>query len=372
MRRTRAVAAAAITCALLVAACSSDKAKPAASSSASSAPSASSVASDAGRGETITLVAHDSFAVSDDVMAKFKADTGIEVKVLKGGDAGAVVNQAILTKDHPQGDVLYGIDNTLLTRGLDSGLFDPYTSSALGDLDPAFDLDAAQHRVTPIDYSDVCVNYDKRAIGGAGQPAVPTTLDDLKRPDLEGKLVVENPATSSTGLAFLLSTISRYGESGYLNYWKALKANGVQIVDGWEQAYNESFTAGGASGDRPLVVSYATSPPADIVYAQEPKDTTDVGVVTDGCYRQVEFAGVLHGTAHEAAARKLVDFLASDAVQADVPLQMFVFPVRKGVPLPDVFTKFAATVANPLQLPPDDVTANRDKWIADWTAAVTG
>jgi thiamine transport system substrate-binding protein len=355
----------AIACVVLAAACGSDKAAP-------SASSASSAASDAGRGETITLVAHDSFAVTDTVLAKFKADTGIEVKVLKGGDAGAVVNQAILTKDHPQGDVLYGIDNTLLTRGLDAGLFDPYTSSALADLDPALDLDAAQHRVTPIDYSDVCVNFDKRAIGGAGQPAVPKTLDDLKSPDLKGKLVVENPATSSTGLAFLLSTISRYGESGYLDYWKALKANGVQVVDGWEQAYNESFTAGGANGDRPLVVSYATSPPADIVYAQTPKDTTDVGVVTDGCYRQVEFAGVLHGTAHEAAAHKLVDFLASEAVQADVPLQMFVFPARKGIALPDVFTKFAATIADPLQLPPDQVTANRDKWIADWTAAVTG
>jgi thiamine transport system substrate-binding protein len=354
---------------MLVAACGSDdKAKPAAiASNASSAGS-----SDAGRGETITLVTHDSFAVSDEVLAKFTADTGIEVKQLKGGDAGAVVNQAILTKDHPQGDVLYGIDNTLLTRGLDAGLFDPYTSPALPDLDAALDLDAAQHRVTPIDFSDVCVNFDKRAVGGAGQPPVPKTLDDLKAPELQGKLVVENPATSSTGLAFLLSTISRYGEDGYLDYWKALKANGVQVVDGWEQAYNEAFTGGDAGGDRPLVVSYATSPPADVVFADPPKDTTDIGVLVDGCYRQVEFAGVLHGTTHEAAARKLIDFLASDAFQADVPLQMFVFPARTGTALPDVFTKFAATVSDPLQLPPDEVTAKRDTWIADWTAAVTG
>jgi thiamine transport system substrate-binding protein len=364
MRTTRPLAAA-IACALLVAACGSDKAKPTASGSSVSA-------SDAGRGDTITLVSHDSFAASDDVLAKFTADTGIEVKVLKGGDAGAVVNQAILTKDHPQGDVLYGIDNTLLTRGLDAGLFDPYTSTELGNLDPSFDLDKDQHRVTPIDYSDVCVNVDKRAIGGAGQPALPTTLDDLKRADLKGKLVVENPATSSTGLAFLLATISRYGESGYLDYWKALRDNGVLVVDGWEQAYNESFSAGGAGGDRPLVVSYATSPPADIVFAETPKDTTDVGVVTDGCYRQVEFAGVLHGTSHEAAARKLVDFLASETFQADMPLQMFVFPARTATALPDVFTKFAAKVTDPLALPPDQVTANRDRWIADWTAAVTG
>ncbi|MEY2591487.1 MAG: thiamine transport system substrate-binding protein [Acidimicrobiaceae bacterium] len=366
MRRTRHVGAAAIACALLVAACGSDK-RPAADAS-----SASATASNAGRGDTITLITHDSFAKSDGVLEKFTADTGIEVKILKGGDAGAVVNQAILTKDHPQGDVLYGIDNTLLSRGLDAGLFDSYTSSALRDLDPALDLDPAQHRVTPIDYSDVCVNIDKRAFGGAGQPAAPLTLDDLKNPSLKGKLVVENPATSSTGLAFLLATVKRYGENGYLDYWKALRANDVLVVDGWEQAYNESFTAGGASGDRPLVVSYATSPPADVFYAQEPKDQSDVGVVTDGCYRQVELAGVLHGTSHQAAAQKLVDFLASATFQADMPLQMFVFPARKGVALPDVFTKFAAKVTDPLQLPPDAVTANRERWIADWTAAVSG
>src|SRR4051812_2874140 len=292
----RRFAATAIAVALLAVACGSDSKRAANDSSQSSADL---------RGQTLTLVSHDSFAVSEGVLKEFEDRTGITVNQVKGGDAGAVVNQAILTKDHPQGDVLYGIDNTLLTRGLDAGLFDPYTSSELGALDPVLDLDKDQHRVTPIDYSDVCVNFDRRAVGGAGQPAVPTTLDDLERPDLKGRLVVENPATSSTGLAFLLATISRYGENGYLDYWKALRDNGVLVVDGWEQAYNESFSAGGAGGDRPLVVSYATSPPADIVFAQEPKDTTHVGVLTDRCYPQGEVAGGLHRTSHQAAPPKL-------------------------------------------------------------------
>jgi thiamine transport system substrate-binding protein len=346
----------------LLAACGSDH-KTAANASASSGSSDT-------RGEHITLVTHDSFVISDEVLKGFEDRTGITVAVLKGGDAGAMVNQAILTKDHPQGDVLYGVDNTLLSRAVDAGLFEPYDSPARSTLDPAFDLDAAQHRVTPVDYSDVCVNVDRTAFGGPGQAPPPANLEDLLAPEYKGRLVVENPATSSPGLAFLLATVARFGDPGYLDYWTKLRANGVKVVDGWEQAYNDSFTLGGGGGDKPLVVSYATSPPADVAFASPAKDTTDVGTVTDGCYRQIEFVGVLRGTKHQAAARAFVDFMASPEEQADLPLSMFVFPVRAGTPLPDVFDRFAARVAHPYQLPPDQVTAKRDQWIAAWTSTV--
>jgi thiamine transport system substrate-binding protein len=321
-------------------------------------------------GQTITLLTHDSFVVTDSVLQAFEAKSGIHVNVQKGQDAGALVNQAILTKDNPQGDVLYGVDNTLIGKATSAGLFEAYRSPALAAIDPAFDIDPGKDRVTPVDYSDVCVNYDKRAYGVAGKPAPPATLADLTAPAYKGQLVIENPATSSTGLAFLLATVARYGDDGYLGYWNKLKANDVKVVEGWTQAYQDTFTLGGGTGDRPLVVSYATSPPADIVYATTPKDTTDVGVVTDGCYRQVEAAGILTGTKHRAAAEQLIDFLASPELQADVPLNMFVFPVRRGTPLPDVFTKFAATIADPLQLRPDEVAAKRDGWVRDWTATV--
>jgi len=306
MRRPAAIA---IAIAVLAIACGSDN-KPVATSSA---PGSQDL-----HGQTITLVSHDSFAVSDSVLKAFEDRTGITVNQVKGGDAGATVNQAILTKDHPQGDVLYGIDNTLLSKGLDAGLFDPYESPALASVDSTFDLDSEQHRVTPIDESDVCVNFDKRE-------TAPATLDDLKTPAFKDKFVVENPATSSTGLAFLLATVARYGENGYLDYWRALKDNGVKVDDGWDQAYNNDFTVGSAgTGTRTAVVSYATSPPADVVFADPPKTTTDVGVVDDGCFRQIEFAGVLHGTSKSAAAHAFIDFLLSKEFQEDMPLNMFV------------------------------------------------
>jgi thiamine transport system substrate-binding protein len=327
---------------------------------------ASSASSENVRGQTLTLVTHDSFAVSDAVLQAFEDRTGITVQQVKGGDAGAEVNQAILTKDHPQGDVLYGIDNTLLPEGLDNGLFEPYASPELSSIFTSFDIDSTQHRVTPIDESDVCVNYDKRVVA-------PTSLDDLTKPDFKDKVVVENPATSSTGSAFLLATIARYGEDHYLDYWRALKANGVKVDDGWDQAYNNDFTLGsGGTGTRPVVVSYATSPPADVVFASPPKTTTDVGVVDDACYRQIEFAGVLEGTPHVAAAHLFIDFLLSRAFQEDMPLQMFVYPVRKDAALPTEFTAYATKPAHAVEVSQDKIRQSRDQWLKDWTSTVLG
>jgi thiamine transport system substrate-binding protein len=318
------------------------------------------------KGENLTLVTHDAFAVTDSVLQAFTDRTGIHVTLVKGGDAGAVVNQAILTKDHPQGDVLYGIDNTLLSKGLDAGLFDSYQSPELANVDPSFDLDKTQHRVSPVDESDVCVNFDKT------KPA-PASLDDLKTPAFKDNFVVENPATSSTGLAFLLATVAKYGEDHYLDYWKALRDNGVKVDDGWSQAYDGDFTLGsGGTGTRPVVVSYATSPPADVVFADPPKTTTDVGVLDDACYRQIEFAGVLHGTAHAAAAHAFIDFMLSQPFQEDMPLQMYVYPVRTGAALPDEFTTYAVKPQHLVEVPQDRVAANREQWIKDWTATVIG
>lgn len=316
--------------------------------------------------ETLTVVTHDSFSVTPAVLKAFEDRTGITVTQVPSGDAGAEVNQAILTKDHPQGDVLYGIDNTLLPKGLDAGLFEPYASADLSNIDTTFDLDKDQHRVTPIDESDVCVDYDTRAVS-------PRSLDDLTKSAYKNKMVVENPATSSTGSAFLLATVAKYGEDHYLDWWRSMKANGMKVEDGWEAAYNNDFTLGsGGTGDRPVVVSYATSPPADVYYASPPKTSTNVGVVDDACYRQIEFAGVLKGTPHSKAAHEFIDFLLSNEFQEDMPLNMFVYPVRKDAALPAEFTTYSTKPAHTVDVPQDEIRQNREQWIKDWTSAVLG
>lgn len=316
---------------------------------------------------TIRLVTHDSFAVSQPVLQRWERETGITVELLQGGDAGTVVNQAILTKDHPQGDVLFGVDNTLLARALDAGIFEPYDSPERAHLDPAYDLDPDRHRVSSVDYGDVCLNYDKAWFADHHVP-VPTTLEQLTEPAYEDLLVVENPATSSPGLAFLLATIEHFGADGWQQWWKDLRANGVTVSDGWEDAYNTRFSA--HDGDKPLVVSYASSPPVEVIYADPPITEAPTGVITAGCYRQIEAAGVLTGTKHEAAAHQLVDFLLSQPFQADVATSMFVYPVRTGVALPDSFTSYVVSPHDVAQMEPADVEAHRKDWIDRWTDAV--
>ena len=314
---------------------------------------------------TVTLVTHDSFAVTKTLLADFTARTGITVRILTSGDAGQLVNKAALTAGNPEGDVLFGVDNTLLSRAVEAGVFDPYVSPAASGV-PAALTASTGGVVTPVDYGDVCVNLDD-AWFAAHKVVPPRTLADLADPRYKDLLVVENAATSSPGLAFLLATIARYGTDGFAAYWSSLRANGVKVVDGWTQAYEDEFTAGGKSGTRPIVVSYATSPPAEIVYAADPKPTRpSTSVLTDGCFRQVEYAGVLRGTTHPLEARALVDWLLSPQVQADVPLSMFVDPAVPGTPLPKVFTDFAAVPAHPLSLDPSEIDQHRAAWVDTW------
>ncbi len=313
---------------------------------------------------TVTLLAHDSFAVSKKLLEDFTARTGITVQVVTGGDAGQLVNKAALTAGNPEGDVLFGVDNTLLSRALTAGVFDPYVSPEAASVPSALKV-ATKDAVTPVDYGDVCINADTAWFAKKGLP-VPATLEQLADPTYKDMLVVENPETSSPGLAFLLATVARFGEDRWADYWKSLRANGVKVVDGWTQAYEDEYSGAG-KGSRPLVVSYASSPPAEVVYAADPATAKPVSeVLTDGCYRQVEYAGVLAGTKHPLEARAVVDWLLSPEVQADVPLSMFVFPAVPGTPLPKVFTEYAATPKEPESLDPALVDQKRAEWLDAW------
>ncbi len=316
---------------------------------------------------TLTLLTHDSFDVSSDVVAAFTEETGIDLQLAPVGDAGTLVNQAVLTRDAPQGDVLFGVDNTFLSRALEADLFVPYRSPELDAVDPRFVLDP-EHRVTPIDHGDVCLNYDV-AWFEERDLDVPEELADLTDPAYAGLLAVQNPATSSPGLSFLLATVERFGEDGYLDVWEQLVANDVVVTNGWSEAYYEEFSATG-EGDRPLVVSYASSPPAEVYFADPQPDTAPTGVIEASCFRQIEFAGILAGTPHEEEAQQLIDFLLSPTFQEDVPLTMFVFPVREDATLPDVFVEHAVVPDDPLELDPEVIGEGRERWVEAWTTTV--
>jgi thiamine transport system substrate-binding protein len=316
----------------------------------------------------VVLVTHDSFAISKDVKRAFEDESGLTLRILKAGDAGEIVTRALLTAGNPEGDVLFGIDNNLLARALEGDVFEPYEPPALEQVDAELVLDP-QHRATPIDRGDVCLNYDKAWFADRDL-APPQNLVQLTLPRYRGLLVVQNPATSTPGLAFMLATIATFGDR-WQGYWRKLRANDVLVVDGWEDAYYARFSgAAGSKGKRPVVVSYASSPPAEVIFRDPRPSEAPTEVIEASCFRQIELAGVLRGATNEEGARELIDFMLSKRFQEDVPLQMFVFPARSDVALPPEFEQFAVVPERPLELAPEEIEQNRERWVDEWTAIV--
>jgi thiamine transport system substrate-binding protein len=318
--------------------------------------------------QSLTVMTHDSFEISEEVLASFENEYGIEVAFLKAGDTGTAVNKAALAVGAPLADVFYGVDNTFLSRALDEDIFEVYDSPLLAEIPDEFKLDP-QNRALPVDYGDVCLNYDKDYFDTANL-APPAELADLLKPEYADLLVVQNPATSSPGLAFLFATIGAFGTDGYLDFWQGLVDNGVKVVNDWETAYYTEFSRWG--GAYPIVVSYGSSPPFEVLYAEEAMEGAPTGVVTGvgSCFRQIEFVGILAGTENRELAEAWVDFMLSTTFQEDMPWQMYVFPVNPGAQLDQAFLDYLAVPDDPVVLDPAEIAANREEWIQAWTELV--
>jgi len=317
--------------------------------------------------EKLVLVTHDSFTLSDGVLDAFTDETGIAVEVQAAGDAGELVNKLVLTKDSPLGDVVFGIDNTFASRALENGVLADYASPDLTEAEAQYLLPEGEGReqLTPIDNGDVCINVDHEWFA-ANKIAEPVTLDDLIKPEYKNLLVAPAANSSSPGLAFLLATIAAKGD-GWKAYWQSLVDNGIKIDAGWSDAYYVDFSGPSSEGDRPLVVSYASSPPFEV----QEDGTVPTGALLDTCFRQTEYAGVLAGTDYPEAAGQLVDFLFSTTVQNDIPESMYVFPVNAKATLPDGWSDYAKIAENPFVVSPSEIDANREQWLSEWAAIAT-
>lgn len=349
---------------LVLTACGSDGESAAPSATTSSSSNAAPAPTE------VVLITHDSFNVDPEVLAAFEAESGLTVTLLAQGDAGAMTNQLVLTKDNPLGDAVFGIDNTFASRALEADVLAPYTSPAAADgaAEYAVSTDGqADDRLTAIDIGDVCVNVDHAWFTEKGLPE-PVTFEDLTDPQYKDLLVAPSPATSSPGLAFLFGTVAEFGEDGWQDYWSALVANGVKITGGWTDAYTVDFSGSSGKGDRPLVVSYASSPPFEVT---DPTATTaPTGALLDTCFRQVEYAGVLTGAKNPEGAQQVVDFLLSEAFQTGLPDQMYVYPVDASVELPQSWTDFAPPATDPHTLDAATISAERETWIGQWSDLV--
>jgi thiamine transport system substrate-binding protein len=320
---------------------------------------------------TLTLMTHDSFAISESVIQVFERSNNVTVQHLPSGDTGAALNQAILSKANPLADLFFGVDNTFLSRAVEADIFESYDSPLLTEISDELDLDP-EHRLLPVDFGDVCLNYDKAYFQEKGLVA-PQTLEDLVKPEYRGLTVVENPATSSPGLAFLMATVGHFGETGdytYRDFWRDMRASDVLVAEGWEDAYWGQTTWYG--GDRPIVVSYATSPAAEVYFSEGAMSEPPTGnVLGDGaCFRQIEFVGILKGTQNRELAEKFIDFMLGIQFQQDTPLNMWVFPANESAALPQVFADFAQVPGNPAFVSPEDIATHREEWVEAWTEDV--
>ncbi len=369
----RLMAIASVVGALSLAGCSligSDSSDPAggAESADDATSSDGGAATGAASGEVV-LITHDSFSLPDEVIAEFTAQTGYTLRQQPSGDAGSMTNQLALTKGSPLGDAVFGIDTTFASRAFDEGILAAYTPAdpPAGVEEHELDGELAAY-LTPIDVGDVCVNIDTTWFADEGL-AEPSTLEDLTKPEYSGLMVTPGASTSSPGLAFLMATIAEFGDGegaagkGWQGYWNRLVANDVLVTAGWEDAYLVDFTAGGGAGERPIVVSYASSPPFTI-----PEGGTEptTRALMDTCFNQVEYAGVIEGAANPEGGQAVVDFLLSDTVQEALPESMYVFPVSEQVDLPPEWAKFAQVAEDPYDLPAQDIEANRLDWTTQW------
>jgi thiamine transport system substrate-binding protein len=319
--------------------------------------------------KTVVVATHDSWAMSKSVLAEFTRKTGYHVKIEPNGDVGQLTNKLVLTKGSPIADMTYGIDNTFASRAVDQGVVAPYTPGGLPASAKRFALDDANEasRLTPIDYGDVCVNVDDVWFR-SHHLAPPRTLGDLADKRYRGLFVTPGASTSSPGLAFLLTTIAKYGD-GWQAYWRKLMANDTKVTSGWSDAYEVDFTAGGGHGDRPIVLSYASSPPFTI---PKGKSSPTTSALLDTCFRQVEYAGVLKGASDPAGAKAFIDFMSQRSFQRALPDNMYVFPVDSGTPLPATWAKFAKTAPKPYNVPPQEIAQHRDAWLREWGEITSG
>ncbi|WP_322920946.1 thiamine ABC transporter substrate-binding protein [Nocardioides renjunii] len=326
----------------------------------SATESASSGATQAGG--TVVLATHESFALPKKLVRDFEEGTGYSLEVRAAGDAGTLATKLSLTADNPIADAAFGIDNTFASRPLGEGAFDEVTTTTTPPEEYA--LAEGGDRLVPVDSASVCVNVDTAWFEREGiEP--PRTLADLTDPAYADLFVTPGASTSSPGMAFFLATVAEHGD-GWRDYWTDLLANGAKVVDGWEDAYYGDFTAASETGTRPVVVSYDSSP----AFTVEGGRTTTEALL-DTCFRQVEYAGVLAGADNPDGAAALVDWMLSDEVQSALPESMYVFPVMPGATVPDDWARFAPQPTEPYEVSPEEIAANREQWLTEWTDVVS-
>ena len=288
---------------------------------------------------SITLVAHDSFVMSDELISEYNKTVGPELTIVRAGDVGEMTGKLVLTKDAPIADVVYGIDNTF------ASVIDE--NKVLGE-----------NKLVPINFADICFNVDIQYFNEKNL-AIPDHWKELIQPKYKNLAVIENPNLSSTGLGFLVSTFAAFStEDETTSWWKSFKNNGVKVAASWEDAYYGDFSGSAGKGKYPVVLSYSSSPADEV---DENGNAKTVALRKD-CFRQIEYAGVLKNANYQAG-EALIKFMLGKSFQEALPAAMYVYPIDETVALPESWALRApaaiSTIGGNL-----DIAKNRSAWLS--------
>jgi len=297
------------------------------------------------------------YGLGPKIIPKFEEQCNCKIKMVSKGDAGQVLTTLVLEKENPKADVVIGLDNSLIQKAIEKKVLEEFTPKNIGIVPKDIGF-YKKGFLTPFDYGFIAFVFDSKKI-----EAELNEFDSLLDSRLEKKIVIQNPRTSSPGLALLFWSIEVYGDPGYKEFWKEFKPNILVVTDGWDESAG-LFRA----GEAPMYLSYATSP----AYYAEFEDINHflAAEFEEGHYIQVEGIGIVKGTKNRKLAEQFIEFMLTEEAQKEIPFTQFMFPVNKNIELPKAF-EYAVMPDKKLELDPELIEEKQEEWISEWEKIIT-
>lgn len=304
--------------------------------------------------ETLTIYTYESFVSEWGPGAKIKesfektCDCTIEWVGL--GDGVAVLNRLKLEGANTKADIVLGLDTSLTSEALATGLFGKHGVDVTLAKTPT---PWADDTFMPYDFAHFAVIYDTEKMA-----APPKSLDELVNGDPALKIVLQDPRSSTPGLGFLLWMKSVYGDKS-ADAWKKLRPRILTFTPGWSEAYG-IFT----KGEAVMVLSYTTSPAYHMV--AENSSRYQAAAFSEGHYLQIEVAGLIEASPEKALAQKFLSFMMTPGFQDFIPTYNWMLPAgTTAEPLPNAFGKLVVP-SKTLLFSAEDVAKNHRAWIDEW------
>jgi thiamine transport system substrate-binding protein len=290
----------------------------------------------------VSILTYDSFVakggLGPEIIPLFEKSSGCKARATGAGDGGQLLNRLELDAKRgavPEAQVVVGIDQQLWE---DARAFaEPWGEWTPRGYGKLLKDTRVEKGFLPFDYGTLAFMADTEALRKAKlQP--PASLEDLLKPEWKRNLVLQDPRTSTPGLALVRYTVAVYGEAGWQGYWKKLRPQWLTLAQGWDAAYGIFL-----KGEAPLVWSYTTSQAYHAEHGDQAGRYKAIHF-KEGQPVQIEGAILVKGAfqGERAArkrecARKFLEFLISPETQKRVPKTNWMLPVLSGVELPKSF-----------------------------------